>query len=45
MLAQRGKPVEYLERVQMGNLTLDSQLPRGSYRFLTDKEIQELRNL
>ena len=45
MLAQRGKPVEYLERVQMGNLTLDSQLTRGSYRFLTDKEIQELRNL
>ena len=45
MLAQRGKPVEYLERVQMGNLTLDSQLPRGSYRFLTDTEIQELRNL
>lgn len=42
---QRGKPVEYLERVQMGNLTLDSQLTRGSYRFLTDKEIQELRNL
>lgn len=45
MLAQRGKPVEYLERVQMGNLTLDSQLPRGSYRFLTDTEIQALRNL
>lgn len=44
MLAQRGKPVQYLERVRMGNLTLDPELARGSYRFLTDDEINGLRN-
>ena len=44
MLAQRGKPVQYLERVRMGNLTLDPELPRGNYRFLTDEEINGLRN-
>lgn len=45
MLAFRGKPVLYLERVQMGNLTLDSSLSRGDYRFLTNKEIDDLRKL
>ena len=44
MLADRGKPVLYLERVKMGNLTLDSDLPRGSYRFLTEQELNGLRN-
>ena len=34
MLASRGKPVTYLERIRMGNLTLDGDLPRGAYRFL-----------
>lgn len=43
MLAQRGKPVLYLERIQMGNLTLDFDLARGSYRFLSEKEVEELR--
>jgi len=36
--------VQYLERVRMGNLTLDPELARGSYRFLTDDEINGLRN-
>ena len=45
MLAQRGKPVLYLERVRMGTLELDTTLSRGEYRFLTDKEVQELRSL
>ncbi|MBE6996031.1 MAG: rRNA pseudouridine synthase [Ruminococcaceae bacterium] len=45
MLAQRGKPVLYLERVRMGNLTLDSSLSRGSFRFLTEEELALLRNL
>ena len=44
MLADRGKPVLYLERVKMGNLSLDPQLPRGKYRFLTAEEIEDLRN-
>lgn len=43
MLAYRGKPVLYLERVQMGPLPLDSALPRGSFRFLTKEEVQSLR--
>ena len=43
MLAQRGKPVRYLERVRMGNLTLDPGLPRGGFRFLTGEEVDTLR--
>jgi len=45
MLAHCGKPVLYLERVKMGNLTLDSSLSRGQFRFLTEEEVQKLRNL
>ena len=45
MLAYRGKPVLYLERIQMGNLTLDSSLSRGEFRFLTAEELQALRKL
>ncbi|MDD3347284.1 pseudouridine synthase [Oscillibacter sp.] len=44
MLAQCGKPVLYLERLQMGNLTLDASLPRGEFRFLTEEELEGLRN-
>jgi 16S rRNA pseudouridine516 synthase len=43
MLAQRGKPVLYLERVRMGNLTLDPALPRGKFRFLSPEEVEILR--
>lgn len=43
MLAYCGKPVLYLERVQMGPLPLDPALPRGAYRFLTKEEVQSLR--
>ena len=43
MLAYLGKPVLYLERIRMGNLPLDSDLKRGSYRFLTDEEVEKLR--
>lgn len=45
MLAQRGKPVLYLERIKMGNLTLDPSLPRGDFRILTEEELQILRKL
>ena len=44
MLAYCGKPVLYLERVKMGNLTLDSSLSRGEFRFLTEEEVEQLRN-
>ena len=45
MLAYRGKPVLYLERVKMGNLTLDPDLPMGEYRFWTAEEVENLRSL
>lgn len=44
MLAYRGKPVLYLERVRMGPLALDSSLSRGEFRFLTEEEVEQLRN-
>ncbi len=44
MLADRGKPVRYLKRLRMGNLTLDPALKSGGFRFLTDTELENLRN-
>lgn len=44
MLAARGTPVLYLERVKMGNLPLDPALRRGEFRFLTEVEVDGLRN-
>lgn len=45
MLAARGKPVLYLERIRMGSLSLDRTLSRGAFRFLTEEELAELRAL
>ena len=45
MLAARGKPVLYLKRMKMGNLTLDPALEPGEYRYLTEEEVDLLRNL
>ena len=42
MMAYLGKPVTYLKRLRMGNLTLDLELPRGSWRFLTAEEVRDL---
>ena len=42
MLAQLGKPVTYLKRLRMGNLTLDPALAPGEYRFLTKEEQEQL---
>ena len=39
MLAARGKPVLSLHRVRMGNLTLDTALLPGEFRFLTEEEV------
>ena len=41
MMASRGLPVTYLERLQEGSLTLGN-LPRGQVRCLTDDEILTL---
>ncbi len=43
MLAHLGKPVQYLERIRMGPLALDADLPRGTVRFLTENELEKLR--
>ena len=42
MLAQLGKPMTYLKRLRMGNLTLDPALAPGEYRFLTKEEQEQL---
>ena len=44
MLAARGKPVQYLQRISMGKLTLDLDLPLGGFRFLTEAEVKMLEN-
>ena len=43
MMAHCGKPVLYLERIRMGNLTLDRTLERGEFRYLTAEELENLR--
>ncbi|MBD5488170.1 MAG: rRNA pseudouridine synthase [Lachnospiraceae bacterium] len=42
MLHTVGNEVTYLKRIRMGTLTLDSELPRGSYRRLTEEEKERL---
>ena len=42
MMASRGKPVQYLKRLCMGPLTLDPELPKGSWRRLTEAELAQL---
>jgi len=44
MLAACGKPVLYLRRVKMGNLTLDPTISLGKFRFLTEEELKSLQN-
>ena len=44
MMAARGMHVNYLERRQEGNLTLED-LERGQVRILTDAQVEELTNL
>ena len=45
MFAAIGTPVLHLERVKMGNLPLDLSLKRGSFRFLTAEEVENLARL
>ena len=37
-----GNKVTYLKRTDFGPLSLDSSLPEGRYRFLTDAEAKSL---
>jgi len=43
MLAACGKPVKYLKRLSMGNLTLDETLEKGNWRFLEKAERENLK--
>ena len=42
MLHTVGNKVTYLKRIRMGTLMLDSELPRGGYRRLTEEEKERL---
>jgi 16S rRNA pseudouridine516 synthase len=44
MLAECGKPVTALKRLSMGPLELDKALAPGEWRFLSRKELEELKN-
>lgn len=44
MFIARGKKVQYLQRIAMGPLVLDSKLPLKAYRPLTDDEMNSLMN-
>ena len=42
MLHAVGNEVVYLKRLRMGNLRLEAELPKGSYRRLTEEEREQL---
>lgn len=42
MLHAVGNEVVYLKRIRMGSLMLDAELPKGSYRRLTEEEVAKL---
>ncbi len=44
MLAALGNKITYLERITFGPLSLDGTLGRGEWRYLTDEEIEKLKN-
>ena len=43
MFASIGDKVTYLKRLRMKNLVLDENLKPGEYRYLTEQEIQDLK--
>ena len=43
MFAAIGAKVSYLKRLSMGSLTLDTDLPEGGFRLLTEAEINQLK--
>jgi 16S rRNA pseudouridine516 synthase len=44
MMEAVGKQVVYLKRIRMGQLTLDETLALGTYRALTETELQQLQH-
>lgn len=44
MLQSLDNKITYLERITFGPLTLDTSLSRGEWRYLTDDEIEALKN-
>lgn len=44
MLHAVGNEVDYLKRIRMGMVTLDEDLPKGSYRKLTKEEVESLKH-
>lgn len=45
MFRSRGRTVLYLKRIRMGTLLLDPYLAKGEYRYLSDKELEDLLNI
>ncbi|SDJ66765.1 pseudouridine synthase [Salimicrobium halophilum] len=45
MFEARGKRVEYLKRISMGELPLDEELEPGEYRELTEEELSYLKSI
>lgn len=45
MLSACGNQVTYLKRIAMGSLHLDDDLPLGSWRFLSEHEVEKLKNV
>ena len=43
MILSVGKKVTFLKRIKFGSLVLDKDLPLGSYRLLTNEEIENLK--
>ncbi len=43
MFAVLGKHVVYLKRMSMGEVELDEKLPSGSWRFMSEEEIERLK--
>ena len=43
MISSVGKKVTFLKRIKFGSLVLDKDLPLGSYRLLTNEEIENLK--
>jgi 16S rRNA pseudouridine516 synthase len=43
MLAACGNQVTYLKRIQIGILKLDENLALGDWRFLSEKEVEQLK--
>ena len=43
MMKSLGVNITYLKRISIGTLILDDNLKLGEYRYLTDKEIKNLK--